>query len=502
MLCEPFTHVDKAHDECGVFGIYAEGEDVARLTYFGLFGLQHRGQESAGMAVADGRRVRFFKDMGLVTQVFDERILKDLPGHIAIGHTRYSTTGSSTLSNAQPVVCESPFGDIAIAHNGNLINTVELRTELEAQGECFETTSDTEVIAKLIARSRASSIENAIEETMHVIKGAYSLLVLTQDKLIGVRDPYGIRPLALGSLNGGSYVLSSETCALNLVGGKFMREVEPGEMIVVDRTGLSEIQVLPTCRHAICVFEFIYFARPDSVMYGKTLHTCRRRMGHELAREHPCPDAHMVMPMPNTGVPAAIGFAQASRIPFGEGVIKNHYVQRTFIQPDQRMRELGVRMKFAPLKEALAGKRVVLVDDSIVRGTSTGPTISMLREAGAREVHVRISSPPVKYPCFYGIDMAKQEELIAAKKSVEEIRQYIGATSLGYLSIQGLIRAIGVRRDKFCLACFDGKYPIEIPQHIRISKFSLEDRENTPKNMEESHISSSRLEREQAKIST
>lgn len=502
MHCSHLCQLDKAHDECGVFGVYALGEDVARLTYFGLFGLQHRGQESAGIAVADGRRVRFFKDMGLVTQVFEERILKDLPGHIAIGHTRYSTTGSSTLCNAQPVVCESHFGDIAIAHNGNLINTVELRTELEMEGECFETTTDTEVIARLIARSKAPTIEEAIQETVHKISGAYSLLVLSQDKLIAVRDPYGIRPLALGALNGSDYVISSETCALNLVGGKLMREVEPGEMIVIDESGLIEVQVLPTHRHAICAFEFIYFARPDSVMYGKTLHACRRRMGHELAREHPCPDAHMVMPMPNTGIPAAIGFAQASRIPFGEGVIKNHYVQRTFIQPDQRMRELGVRMKFAPLKEALAGKRVVVVDDSIVRGTSTGPTISMLREAGAREIHVRISSPPVKYPCFYGIDMAKQEELIAAKKSVEEIRQHIGATTLGYLSIQGLLRAIGVKRDKFCLACFDGRYPIEIPQHIKVSKFSLECRNSVQgsKSKETDHVPEAK--KEQAEVGT
>lgn len=454
--------------------MYAEGEDVARVTYFGLFGLQHRGQESAGIAVSDGKTLRSYKDMGLVTRVFDESILHDLPGHISIGHTRYSTTGSSLLCNAQPIVCESSFGTIAIAHNGNLINTAELRAELEAEGETFETTSDTEVIAALIARSRAATLEEAVQEMMHKVYGAYSLLVLSPDTLIGVRDPYGIRPLSIGLLNGGDYVLSSETCAINIVGGRFLREVEPGEMIVMGRGGMREIQVIPTIRHALCVFEFIYFARPDSVMYDKTLHTCRRRMGHELAREHPCPDAHLVMPMPNTGTPAAIGFAQASRIPFGEGVIKNHYVQRTFIQPDQRMRELGVKMKFAPLREALAGKRVITVDDSIVRGTSTAPTVRMLRDAGAREVHVRISSPPVKYPCFYGIDMAKQAELIASRLSVEEIREHIGATSLGYLSIAGLIRALGVKRDNFCLACFDGRYPIHIPEHVRVSKFSLE----------------------------
>ena len=474
LLADAFGH---PKEECGVFGVYADGEDVARLTYFGLFGLQHRGQESAGIAVSDGSKVRVFKDMGLVSQVFDEHLLTDLRGCISIGHTRYSTTGSSVLKNAQPVICDSPYGTIAVAHNGNLINTAELRAEMEAQGEEFESTTDSEVIARLIARSSAPTVEEAVCEMMNQVKGAYSLVVLTRDKLLGIRDPHGIRPLALGRLNGCHHVLSSETCALNIVGGRFMQEVEPGEMIVIDGAGVREIQVVPTARHALCVFEFIYFARPDSMMYHKTIHLARRRMGHELAREHPCPDAHIVMPIPDTGTPAAIGFAQASRIPYGEGVIKNRYVQRTFIEPDQRMRELGVRMKFTPLKESLAGKRAVMVEDSIVRGTTTGPTIKMLRDAGASEVHVRISSPPIKYPCFYGIDMAKQRELIASRLSVEEVRQHIGATSLGYLSIQGLVRAIGLKRDKFCLACFDGKYPIEVPEHIKVCKFALEDGE-------------------------
>ncbi|MHB0913338.1 MAG: amidophosphoribosyltransferase [Armatimonadota bacterium] len=464
---------DNPHEECGVFGVYAEGEDVARLSYFGLFGLQHRGQESAGIAVADGKSIRTFKDMGLVSQVFDERVLMGLRGDLAIGHTRYSTTGSSVLCNAQPVVCESKWGTIAIAHNGNLINTAELRRNLEAAGETFESTSDTEVIARIIARSDAATVEEAVAGMMGQVRGAYSLLVLTRDQLIGVRDPYGIRPLAIGRLNGSHYVLSSETCALNLVGARFIREVEPGEMVVIGKE-MREVQVLPTCRHAMCVFEFIYFARPDSMMYGKTIHTVRRRMGHELAREHPVPGAHVVIPIPDTGTPAAIGFAQASRIPYGEGVIKNRYVQRTFIEPDQRMRELGVRMKFTPLTETLAGKKVVMVEDSIVRGTTTGPTIKMLRDAGATEVHVRISSPPIKFPCFYGIDMAKQSELIAARKSVDEIREHIGADSLGYLSIQGMARAIGLKRDKFCMACFDGKYPLEIPRELGVSKFALE----------------------------
>jgi len=471
-LTDPF---DRPHEECGVFGIYAEGEDVARLTYFGLFGLQHRGQESAGMAVSDGAKVRMYKEMGLVTQVFDEEILRELKGHIAIGHNRYSTTGSSVLCNAQPVVADSKWGMIALGHNGNLINASELRDELIAQGETFESTSDTEVMARLIARSDASTIEDAIIEMMGKARGSYSLVILTHDKLIGVRDPYGNRPLSLGGLNGSHYVLSSETCSLHLVGARFLREIEPGEMVIIDKSGLKEMQAMPTIRHALCVFEFIYFARPDSHMYGKTLHLARQRMGYELAMEHPTPQAHVVIPIPDTGTPAAIGYAQASRIPYGEGVIKNRYVQRTFIQPDQRMRELGVKMKFAPLRETLSGKKIVMVEDSIVRGTTTGPTIKMLRDAGAREVHVRISSPPIKFPCFYGIDMAKQKELIASSRSVEDIRKHIGADSLGYLSIPGLVRALGCKRDKFCMACFDGKYPIEIPEHIRVSKFALED---------------------------
>ncbi len=472
--CSAFPQDDRPHDHCGVFGIFSEGMDVARLAYFGLFGLQHRGQESAGIAVADGKIISIHKDMGLVSQIFDETILQDLKGHIAIGHNRYSTTGSSLLKNAQPFVSESKWGPIAIGHNGNLINTGELRAEMEAQGEVFDSSSDTAVMASMIARSSADTIEEAITDMMVKAKGSYSLVVLTADKLIGVRDQYGIRPLALGKLNGSGYVLSSETCSLNLTGAKFMREVEPGEMVIIDKTGITEIQAVPMVRHSLCVFEFIYFARPDSMMYDKTLHMVRRRMGHELASEHPCPNAHMVMPVPDTGTPAAIGYAQASRIPYGEGVIKNRYVHRTFIQPDQRMRAQGVQMKFAPLKEALAGKRVVMVEDSIVRGTTTGPTIKMLRDAGAREIHVRISSPPIKYPCFYGIDMANQQELIAAMNPIEDIRKHIGADSLGYLSIKGLVRSIGVKRDHFCMACFDGKYPIAVPEEMRVSKFAHE----------------------------
>ena len=465
---------DAPKEECGVFGIYAPGEDVARLTYFGLFALQHRGQESAGIMVSDGREIKWYKEMGLVTQVFDSHTIAQLKGDIAIGHTRYSTTGSSILRNAQPLHCAWGDGTVAIAHNGNLVNTEELRAEMEAQGVPFETTNDSEVIARMIATQQDKSLEDAVAHTMTRLHGAYSVVILTEDTLIGIRDPVGNRPLCLGLLDNRHYVLASETCALNTVGAQYVREVEPGEMIVIDRNGMRERQVTPIVQRATCMLEFIYFARPDSTMYGRGLHDCRRRMGQELAREHPIEGAHMVMPIPDTGTPAAIGFAEASGIPYGEGVVKNRYIQRTFIQPDQRMREAGVRMKLMPIKEALAGKRVVMVDDSIVRGTTTGQVVKLLFDAGAAEVHVRITAPPVQYPCFYGIDMANQSDLVAAKHTVEEIRQMIGATSLGYLSLNGVAKAIGIGKDKFCRACFDGKYPIEIPPHVRASKFSLE----------------------------
>jgi amidophosphoribosyltransferase len=465
---------DAPKEECGVFGIFAPGEDVARLTYFGIFALQHRGQESAGIAVSDGERVKWYKEMGLVTQIFDERVMDQLHGDIAIGHTRYSTTGSSVLRNAQPLHCAWGDGTVAVAHNGNLINTEELRSEMEAQGVVFDGTNDSEVIARMIATQQDKSLADAVAHTMSRLSGAYSVVVLTEDTLIGIRDPYGIRPLCLGLLDNKHYVLASETCALNTVGAQYVREVEPGEMIIIDRHGMTERQAVPTVQHATCIFEFIYFARPDSSMYGRGLHDARRRMGQELFREHPVYDAHMVMPIPDAATPAAIGFAEASGIPYGEGVVKNRYIGRTFIQPDQRMRAAGVRMKLMPIKEALAGKRVVMVDDSIVRGTTTGQVVKRLFDAGAAEVHVRITAPPVKYPCFYGIDMANQDDLVAAHHSVEDIRRMIGATSLGYLSLTGVTRAIGVPRDGFCRACFDGKYPIEIPTHIKVSKFALE----------------------------
>ncbi len=461
-------------EECGVFGIYGAGEDVSRIAFFGLFSLQHRGQESAGIAASDGTRVRMHRDAGLVTQIFHEEALAALKGHAAIGHTRYSTTGSSILRDVQPTLCDCDFGPVALAHNGDLINSEQLRQEMIAAGVEFETTSDSEVMLKLITTSGKCTIEDAIISAMKRIRGAYSVVALTPDKLIAFRDPFGIRPLSIGHLNGSMYVVASETCAFNTIGADFVREVEPGEIVTIDHNGLTERQAVPLEGRALCVFEYVYFARPDSRMYNQSMHEVRRRMGHELAREHPAPGAHIVFPLPNTGTPAAIGLAEASRIPYAEAVIKNHYIHRTFIQPNQRMRELGVKMKLSPLKESLAGRRVVMVDDSIVRGTTIGPTIKMIRDAGAVEVHVRVASPPVKHPCFYGIDTANQDELIASKLNVEQIRQYIGADSLGFLSLAGLIRAVGVKKNKLCCACLDGKYPIEVSKQAKLSKFVFE----------------------------
>jgi amidophosphoribosyltransferase len=466
---------DTPKEECGVFGVYAPGENVAKLTYFGLFALQHRGQESAGIAVSDGKTIRMRKDMGLVQQIFNEEVLASLPGFIAIGHTRYSTTGSSVLRNAQPLHCVWGGGTLAVGHNGNLINAQELRAELEAGGVPFESTNDSEVIARLIASQDTESLEEAVARTMFRLEGAYSVVILSEDTLIGVRCPYGVRPLSIGQLDGDHYMLASETCAIQTVGARFVREVAPGEIVVIDRTGMRSRQAMPIARNATCMFEFIYFARPDSMLYGRELHQVRRAMGRELAREHPMLNgADIVIPIPDTGTPAAIGFAEQSGIPYGEGVIKNRYIARTFIQPDQRMRELGVRMKLMPIKEALAGKRVVMVDDSIVRGTTTGQIVKMLFEAGASEVHVRITAPPFKHPCFYGVDLADQKQLVAAHNSIPEIQELIGATTLGYLSIDGLSRAIGLNRDQFCLACFNGDYPIPIPDKVKMSKFALE----------------------------
>jgi amidophosphoribosyltransferase len=456
---------------CGLLGIHAPERDVARLTYFGLFALQHRGQESAGIAVSDRRRLTVLRDMGLVTQVFSEQKLRGLRGQTAIGHTRYSTTGSTQWANAQPIVHHGPARTVALGHNGNLTNTSELREELRATGARFESTSDTEVIAALIARDQRP-LEEAVAATMAKIEGAFSAVLLSEGKLIGFRDPDGIRPLALGRLED-DWLLASETCAFDLLGAEPERELAAGELVVLDDDGCrSEQAVEPKGGGALCIFEFIYFARPDSRLRGVELHGARVRMGERLASEAPV-EADLVMPIPDSGTPAAIGFARASGIPFTEGLIKNRYVGRTFIQPDQALREHGIRTKFNPLAE-VSGKRVVVVDDSIVRGSTTRQIVAMLFEAGALEVHVRVSSPPIVSPCFYGIDMADEDELVAAGRSVEDVRELLGATSLAYLSLEGLQESTRRPQGTFCRACLTRSYPTRIPEDLRLAKLRFE----------------------------
>ncbi|MFQ3586042.1 MAG: amidophosphoribosyltransferase [Fimbriimonadaceae bacterium] len=460
---------DELKEECGVVAVYTPQIDAARIAFFALFALQHRGQESAGIAVSDGSQVRMHKDMGLVSQVFNEDVLKTLPGSLAVGHTRYSTTGASVLRNAQPVYCQSLVGDIAVAHNGNLINAAGVRAELEADGERFNSTSDSEVIARLIVRHIHEGPERAVEVALAKLRGAYSCTVLTPRAVFAFRDPHGIRPLVAGELDGG-YVLASETCAFGPVGATAIRELEPGEMVLIDSEGIRFHQAHPTLRKAMCLFEFIYFARPDSTMYGTLLYSARERMGEELAREHPA-EADIVVPVPDSGIPAALGFSRVSGLPFREGMTKSRYIHRTFIQPDQRMREMGVRMKLTPLVDHIAGQRVILVDDSIVRATTTKQIVKLLFEAGAKEIHVRITAPPIKWPCFYGIDMCSRGELAAARMTIDEIRDHVGATSLGYLSIPGAVRAVGKTDRSFCLACFNGDYPIPVPDSLRKDAF-------------------------------
>jgi amidophosphoribosyltransferase len=456
---------------CGIFAVHAPERDVARLTYFGLFALQHRGQESAGIAVSDRGRLTVLRDMGLVTQVFSEQKLRGLRGQVAIGHSRYSTTGSTRWANAQPLVQHGPVRTVALGHNGNLTNTAELRAELRADGVRLTSTSDTEVIAALVARDERP-LEEAVAATMRRIEGAFSAVLLADGKLVGFRDPDGIRPLVLGELDR-DVILASETCALDLLGAEPIREIAPGELVVVDDEGWRAAQAVePKGAGALCIFEFIYFARPDSTLRGIELHGARVRMGERLAAEAPV-DADLVMPVPDSGTPAAIGFSRASGIPFSEGLIKNRYVGRTFIQPDQALRDHGIRSKFNPLAE-VRGKRVVVVDDSIVRGSTTRQIVAMLFDAGAEEVHVRISSPPVVSPCFYGIDMATEEELVASGRSVEEVCDTIGATSLAYLSLDGLQDSTRRPESTFCRACLTKKYPTRIPDEARAAKLRFE----------------------------
>jgi amidophosphoribosyltransferase len=459
---------------CGVFGIYvppdAPDRGVARMTFFGLFALQHRGQESAGIAVSDGSRITAMKDMGLVSQVFDEPRLSGLDGHIAIGHARYSTTGSTVWQNAQPVVRHAGGRTIALGHNGNLTNTAELRQELLSRRVQMRSTSDTEVMTAMIAEAEDGDLGDAVASVMERIEGAFAAVVMSERSLAGFRDPDGIRPLAVGRLED-SWVLASETCAFDLIGARTERELEPGEMVVIDERG-ARFRRIGHRPESLCVFEYIYFARPDSVMGGNSLHDVRRRMGERLADEAPV-EADVVIGVPDSGTPAAVGYARRSGIPFGEGLVKNRYVGRTFIQPDQMLRERGVKLKFNALRSVLEGRRVVVVDDSIVRGSTTRKLVQMLFEAGAREVHLRVSSPPIVSPCFYGIDMADQDELIAAGRTVDEVRDRLGATSLAYLSLAGLEATAGPA-DGFCRACLTGEYPTEIPADMRLAKLRFE----------------------------
>jgi amidophosphoribosyltransferase len=455
---------------CGVFGIRSDERDVARLSYFGLFALQHRGQESAGIAVSDRGRLTVLRDMGLVAQVFDEEQLQALPGDVAIGHTRYSTTGSTLWANAQPLVQHGAARTVALGHNGNLTNTAELRAALVDAGVSLAATSDTEAIAALIAHDPAE-LPVAVARTMARLEGAYSVVALAEGKLIGFRDPHGIRPLSLGRL-GSDWVLASETCALDLIGARYERDVRPGEFVIVDEDGLHASQALPEGRQALCIFEHVYFARPDSTLAGSEVHGVRVRMGERLATEAPVA-ADLVMPIPDSGTPAAVGYSRASGVPYSEGLIKNRYVGRTFIEPDQRMREQGIKLKFNPLAE-VAGKRLVIVDDSIVRGSTMRQLVAMLFDAGAAEVHVRVSSPPIVSPCFYGIDMADEGELAAAHRSVEEMRELIGATSLHYLSLEGMQAATRLPEASVCRACFTRDYPTRVPEERDLAKLRFE----------------------------
>ncbi|HEY9418222.1 MAG TPA: amidophosphoribosyltransferase [Pseudonocardia sp.] len=475
------TDLAGPREECGVFGVWAPGEDVAKLSYFGLFALQHRGQEAAGIAVGDGRHVTVFKDLGLVSQVFDEQSLQSLRGHLAVGHTRYSTTGSTTWENAQPTFRTTATGSgLALGHNGNLVNTAELRdrvTELSgrpvAQRGRDAATTDSDLICELLAATAADvGVEEAAVRLLPTLRGAFSLAFCDESTLYAARDPHGVRPLVLGRLERG-WVVASETAALDIVGATFVREVEPGELLAIDGNGLRSTRYAPADPKG-CIFEYVYVARPDTTIAGRSVHSTRVAIGRRLAEEFPA-DADLVIPVPESGTPAAIGFAQASGIPYGHGLVKNAYVGRTFIQPSQTIRELGIRLKLNPLREVIRGKRLVVVDDSIVRGNTQRALVRMLREAGALEVHVRIASPPVRWPCFYGIDFATRSELVANGLDMDGIRRLLGSDSLGYVSLDGLIKATEQPPSRLCAACFDGRYPIPLPEDALLGKHLLEE---------------------------
>jgi len=452
---------DTFNDECGVFGVFGH-PDAANITYLGLYALQHRGQESAGIAASDGGQLRVSRAMGHVADAFNGDVLAHLSGSSAIGHVRYSTAGESTLSNAQPILIDCAHGQIAICHNGNLINAGELRSNLVRQGSIFQSSSDTEVVLHLYARSKAVAIEDAVVESVSQVRGAFSLVMLTRDRLIAVRDPQGFRPLALGRLDG-AYVVCSETCAMDLIGATYVRDVEPGEVLVVSTSGVRSIKPYARAPLAHCIFEHVYFARPDSYVFGKSVNEVRTELGRSLAREQPVA-ADVVVPVPDSGVCAAVGYAEQSGVPLRMGLIRNHYVGRTFIEPQSAIRHFGVKVKLNPVRSILEGKRVVLVDDSIVRGTTSRKIVRIVKAAGAREVHVRVSCPPTISPCFYGVDTPDRSELIAATHTLEEITKYLDADSVAYLSLEGLLRAVDPERSSYCSACYTGRYPVELPQ--------------------------------------
>ena len=453
--------LDKFKDECGVFGVYGRTE-ASTLAYLGLYALQHRGQESAGIAASDGIMLRLSRGMGYVADVFNEHALAELAGSMAIGHVRYSTAGESRLANAQPILIECAHGQIAVCHNGNLVNQHELRDDLVSRGSIFQTSSDTEVFLHLYARSKGATVEDAIFDAVSQVQGAFSLVFMTKDRLVAVRDPHGFRPLALGRLGDG-WVVCSETCAMDLIGATYERDVEPGELLVIGPDGLRSLRPFPPAQACHCIFEHVYFARPDSLVFGESVNTVRTSFGKRLAQEAGVP-ADVIVPVPDSGVCAAVGYSEASGVPMQMGLIRNHYVGRTFIEPTQAIRHFGVKVKLNPVRSILEGRRVVLIDDSIVRGTTSRKIVKMVRAAGASEVHVRISCPPTISPCFYGIDTPRRAELIAATHTLEEVRKYIEADSLQYLSLEGLLRSVNSHRDRYCTSCYTGRYPVPFPR--------------------------------------
>ena len=461
---------DKFHEECGVFGVYGHPE-AANLTYLGLYALQHRGQEGAGICSSDGKQLYIEKSMGLVADIFNEKRLKKLPGHLAIGHNRYSTAGSSILKNVQPIVANFSLGSLALGHNGNLVNAGELRKSLEDEGAIFQSTSDSEVVVHLIAHSKGESFHERVIQALKQVSGAFSLLILRENELIAARDPYGVRPLCLGQVDG-AYVVASETCALDLISAKYIRDIEPGEIVIINDQGITSHKALSGSRKAFCIFEFIYFSRPDSYIFGwQNVNSIRKEFGRQLARESGI-DADVVIPVPDSGVPAALGYSEESGISFDFGLIRNHYIGRTFIEPKQNIRHFGVKIKLNPVRELLEGKRVIVIDDSIVRGTTSKKIVKMIREnGGAKEVHLRISSPPTIMPCFYGIDTPTRQELIASTHDIEETRRYVTADSLSYLNIEGLLKIVPNSED-YCTACFSNIYPISFPgEHMEQMEF-------------------------------